>query len=353
MLAARFSHPPPRFNDMSRNRAKYSGTVQLPSLVEIKAAQTLVYRHMPPTPQYSWPLINLRLGAEAWVKHENHTPVGAFKLRGALVYLEWFRQTGMGANGVIAATRGNFGQGVGTAARLLRLKAVIVVPRGNSKEKNGAMRAQGVELVEHGDDFQASLEFARRLADERGLVMIESFHERLVMGTATYAMEFFTGAPAIDVMFVPIGLGSSICGVAAARNALGSSTEIVGVVASQCPAYALSFRQRTIVEAPALTRIADGLACRTPNPDAMEMIWKNVARIIEVSDDEIEAAMAAYYQDTHNLAEGAGAAPLAAALQDKERLRGKRVGLVLTGCNVDRETYAAVLAQAEEPARSV
>lgn len=322
--------------------------MQLPSLAEIKAAQTVVYRHMQPTAQYSWPLINTRLGTEAWVKHENHTPVGAFKLRGALVYLDWLKQQGISGNGVIAATRGNFGQGVGMAARLLGLKAAIVVPRGNSREKNNAMLAQGVELIEHGGDFQESLEFAREVAERRGLVMIESFHERLVMGTATYALEFLTGTPALDSVYVPIGLGSSICGVAAVRNALGLSTEIVGVVAAESPASALSFRQREIVEAQARTRIADGLACRTPNRDAMEMIWKNVARVVEVSDDAIEQAMVAYYQDTHNVAEGAAAAALAAALQEKEIMGGKRIGLVLTGCNVDRETYAAVLARATE-----
>jgi threonine dehydratase len=199
----------------------------LPSLAEIRDAQTVVYRHMPPTPQYSWPLINERLSAgsrlrvEAWIKHENHTPVGAFKLRGALVYGYWLKQTHPDLTGVVAATRGNHGQGVGMAARLLGLKAVIVVPHGNSKEKNLAMLAQGAELVEHGHDFQESLEYAQTVAEERGFVMVDSFHERLVMGTSTYAIELFEAAPPLDTVYVPIGLGSSICGVSAARNALG------------------------------------------------------------------------------------------------------------------------------------
>ena len=318
--------------------------MQLPSLAQIRDAQAVVYRHMPPTPQFSWPLINSRLGLEAWVKHENHSPVGAFKLRGALVYMDWLKQSHPELEGVVAATRGNHGQGVGMAARLAGLRAVIVVPHGNSKEKNRAMLAQGVELVEYGQDFQESLEFARSLADDLGLKMMDSFHERLVMGTATYALELFEAAPALDAVYVPIGLGSSICGVSAARNALGLKTEIVGVVASASPSYSLSFSQRKVVEAPSATAIADGLACRTPNGQAMEAIWDNVARIVEVSDDEIRGAMRAFYEDTHNLAEGAGAAGLAAAIQEKTAKAGKRIAIILTGGNVDREAYASVLA---------
>ncbi len=292
----------------------------LPSLAQIHEAQAILYRYMPPTPQYSWPLINQRLGTEAWIKHENHTPVGAFKLRGALVYIHWLKQTQPTLQGVVAATRGNHGQGVGMAARLLGLKAVIVVPHGNSIEKNRAMLAQG------------------------GLAMVDSFHERLVMGTSTYALELFESAPLLDTVYVPIGLGSSICGVSAARNALGLSTEIVGVVSTGSPSYSLSFKQHKVVEAPSRTLIADGLACRTPNPQAMEEIWKNVARIIEVSDAEIAEAMRALYQDTHNLAEGAGAAALAGALAEKSVNQGKRIGLVLTGGNVDADVFAKVIA---------
>jgi threonine dehydratase len=318
--------------------------MNLPTLDQIEEAQAIVYHYMSPTPQYTWPLINQRLGTEAWIKHENHTPVGAFKLRGALVYIEWLKQTQPGLVGVVAATRGNHGQGVGMAAGLIGLKAVIVVPHGNSPEKNRAMQAQGVELVEHGHDFQESLEFAQSLATERGFAMVESFHERLVMGTATYALEFFKGAPPLDAIYVPIGLGSSICGVAAARNALGIKTEIIGVVSAQSPSYALSFSQHKIVEAPAATLIADGLACRKPNPSAMESIWNNVARIVEVSDAEIVDAMRVYYQDTHNLAEGAAAAALAASIRQASVLGSRRIGLVLTGANVDAGVFAKILA---------
>jgi threonine dehydratase len=300
--------------------------MQLPSLTQIREAQTVVYRHMPPTPQYTWPLINRRLRAEAWIKHENHTPVGAFKLRGALVYGVWLKETHPELKGMVAATRGNHGQGVATAARLLGLKAVIVVPHGNSREKNQAMIAQGADLVERGHDFQESLEFAGRLAAELGFAMVDSFHERLVMGTATYALELFEAAPPLDVVYVPIGLGSSVSGISAARNALGLKTEIVGVVSSESPSYALSFAQHKIVEAPSNTAIADGLACRKPNPQAMEVIWTNVARILQVPDSAIAEAMRAFYEDTHNLAEGAGAAALAAALQEKDKLEDKRVG---------------------------
>ena len=327
-------------------RLRYAGSMNLPTLPKIREAQTVLYRYMSPTPQYSWPLINERLGIEAWIKHENHSPVGAFKLRGALIYLHWLKNEHPDLPGVVAATRGNHGQGVGMAARLMGVKAVIVVPEGNSKEKNRAMVAQGVELVVHGHDFQESLEFARSLATERGFTMVDSFHERLVMGTATYAIELFEAAPPLDRVYVPIGLGSSICGVAAARNALALPTEIVGVVAEASPSYALSFAQRRVVEAPSQTAIADGLACRLPNALAMEAIWQNVARIVDVSDAEISAAMCIYYQDTHNLAEGAGAAALAGAMKERKDLKGGRIGIVLTGGNVDREIYQEVLAAA-------
>jgi threonine dehydratase len=271
--------------------------------------------------------------------------VGAFKIRGAMLYMEWLTRTQPELRGVIAATRGNHGQGVAMAARLHRVACVIVVPHGNSVEKNRAMIAQGAELVEHGQDFQESLEYARMLAGDRGFVMVDSFHERLVMGTATYALEFLQSTPPLARVYVPIGLGSSICGVSAARNALGLTTEIVGVVASGSPSYALSFRQRKVVEAPSRTAIADGLACRTPNRSAMEIIWENVARIIEVSDAEIEAAMRAIYQDTHNVAEGAAAAALAGALKERDVNRGMRIGIVLTGGNVDANVFARVLAE--------
>ena len=317
--------------------------MKLPTLDEVRTARSLIYRFMPPTPQYSWPLLNRRLGTEVWLKHENHTPVGAFKIRGALVYFDRLRDEQRGLRGAVAATRGNFGQGVAMAARLFGVPCTIVVPHGNSVEKNEAMRAQGAALVEHGDDFQDALEYARGLADERGAVFVESFHPWLVTGTATYALELFEGAPALDRVYVPIGLGSSICGVAAVRNAIHQSTEIVGVVSAASPSYLRSFQARKLVEAPAQTRIADGLACRVPNRDALDIILDQVSRIIEVDDAAIMDAMRACFEDTHNLAEGAGAAALAGALAERDSLRNKRVGIILTGGNVDRQVYAEVL----------
>jgi threonine dehydratase len=319
--------------------------MQLPNIPQIEAAQKTIYRAMPPTPQYSWPLLNQRLGCESWVKHENHSPVGAFKLRGALIYVEWLKESQPGLTTVVAATRGNHGQGVGMAARLLGLRAVIVVPHGNSREKNLAMQAQGVELIEHGQDFQESLEYARQLAAQPGHVIVESIHPKLVLGTAAYALEFFRATPSLDAVYVPIGMGSSICGVTAVRNALGLSTKIVGVVAANAPSHAVSFREHRVTEVAAQTRIADGLACRLPNAEAMQIIWDNVDRILEVSEAEIAAAMRAYYEDTHNLAEGAAAAALAGALQKKSSLAGKRIGLIFTGGNVDRELFAQVLGE--------
>jgi threonine dehydratase len=320
--------------------------MMLPSPVQIHEAQNVIYRYMAATPQYTWPLLNRRLQTEAWVKHENHTSLGAFKIRGALVYMHWLKQTHPDLAGVVAATRGNHGQGVALAARLTGIQCIIVVPHGNSKEKNQAMVAQGAELIEYGHDFQESLEFARTLAAERGFAMVDSFHERLVMGTATYALEFFQAAPLLDRIYVPIGLGSSICGVSAARNALGLKTEIIGVVSSASPSYALSFAQREIVEAPAQTLLADGLACRVPAAQAMQVIWANVARIVQVSDAEIAAAMRFCFQDTHNVVEGAGAAPVAAAIKETQPNNGGRVGLVFTGGNVDLALYKEVLSGA-------
>lgn len=295
------------------------------------------------TPQYSWPLLNARVGAEVWVKHENHSPVGAFKIRGALVYMHWLVKAQQHVKTVSAATRGNHGQAVGFAAKRHGLKAVIVVPHGNSREKNRAMRALGVELIEHGHDFQSSFEFAERLALEQGYHRVPSFHELLVQGTGTYALEFLRGVPELDTVYVPIGLGSSICGMLAARAALNLKTRIVGAVAAASPSYAISFREKKLVTHPAATQLGDGIACAVPDPHALDLILKGVERIVEVSEDEIAGAMRAFFQDTHNVAEGAGAAALAAVLQEQGVNRGRRVGVVLTGSNVDSDVFARVL----------
>jgi threonine dehydratase len=315
----------------------------LPSLSEIQESQSAIYRSIPPTPQHSWPLLNQRLGCEAWVKHENHTQLGAFKIRGALLYVEWLKKNHPEAKGVVAATRGNHGQGVAYAASQHGLTAVIVVPHGNGIEKNLAMRAQGAELIEHGEDFQASLEFARTLAEERGYPLVDSFHEQLIRGTSTFALELFNAAPSLDTVYVPIGMGSSISGVAAARNALGLNTRIVGVVSSASPSYLLSYRAGTVIEAPSVSKIADGLSCRRPNEQAVEILRANAAEVIEVTDAEIAGAIRMYLEDTHNLAEGAGAAALAGALKQQDSLAGKKIGLILTGGNIDQSLLTTVL----------
>lgn len=315
-----------------------------PDLRSIQQAAEVVYASMSPTPQYSWPLLCKHLQADAWVKHENHTPVGAFKVRGGLVYFDAIGQSAELASGVIGATRGNHGQSLGFAAKRYSVPAVIVVPHGNSVEKNAAMRALGVELIEHGHDFQSAREHSECLARERGLHMIPSFHPLLVAGVATYSHELLTAVKDVDIAYVPIGMGSGICGMVAVRDALGLKTEIVGVVSAHARAYAESFRLKRAVESPADTKLADGMACRVPEPDALEIIWRGVDRIVQVTDEEVADAMRLLFQCTHNVAEGAGAAATAAAIKEKSRISGRKVALVMSGGNVDRDVFAAVLA---------
>ena len=319
------------------------------SLAELEAAAELVHRTVPPTPQYAWPLLAQRLGAEVWVKHENHTPTGAFKVRGGLVYMDGLVRSGLNISGVVSATRGNHGQSIAFAAKKAGLRSVIYVPHGNSIEKNAAMRAFGAELVEHGNDFDTAKAEAMRAAAEQGLHFVPSFHRDLVMGVATYALELFRGAPKLDRVYVPIGLGSGICAVIAVRDLLGLETEVIGVVSENAPAYALSLAAGRVIETNEARTFADGVAVRQPDPVALEIIAKGVARIVQVPDDTIAAAIRAYYQDTHNLAEGAGAAPLAALMQDGTEAHGKRVAVVLCGGNIDTALFCRILA-GETPA---
>ena len=314
-----------------------------PSLDALEAAAALIYQSMPPTPQYRWPLLEARVGTTVWVKHENHTPTGAFKVRGGLVYLDELCRTGAKPDGVISATRGNHGQSVGFAARKYGISAAVVVPFGNSVEKNAAMRSLGVEVIEQGHDFQAAAEVADRIAIDRGWHRIPSFHPLLVRGVGTYAVELFRAVPELDTVYVPVGLGSGICGVIAARDALGLGTRVVAVVSERAPAFALSYEQGRIVSHDATTRVADGMACRTPVEAALAIARRGAERVVQVSDDEVEAAMRALFADTHNTAEGGGAAALAALLQEKERMRGRKVAVVLSGGNVDSSLFSAVL----------
>ncbi len=318
--------------------------MRLPTLEQLERAADVVYRSMRPTPQYHWPLLSARLGTSFWLKHENHTPTGAFKVRGGLVYFHELAQAGMKPVGVISATRGNHGQSLAFAARQHGLPVTIVVPQGNSREKNDAMRALGADLIEHGDDFQAAREHAQSLAESRGLHMVPSFHPYLVHGVASYSLELMHGIEDLEVLYVPIGLGSGICGAVAAREALGRKVEIVGVCSTDAPAYARSFEYKEAVERPVRTVLADGLACRVPEPLALETIWAHVSRIVEVTDEEVAEAMRVIFSTTHNAAEGAGAAAVAAAMKERDRIAGRKAAAILCGGNVDRDVYARILA---------
>ena len=314
----------------------------LPTLSEIESAAELVYQSMSATPQYSWPLINARAGAEVWVKHENHTPGGAFKVRGGLVYMNWLRRERPEVTTVVTATRGNHGQSIAFAAAQHGIRTMIVVPFGNSVEKNRAMQALGAELIEFGEDFQAASEHAERLEQEFGWHRVPNIDLRIVSGVSTYSWEFFRACPELETVYVPIGMGSGICGMIAARNALGLATKVVGVVSSKAPAYALSFAQGNVVEHVVRQGIADGLACRKPIAAALDLMKAGMDRVAAVDDDEVEDAMRAYFMDTHNVAEGAGGAGLAALLKDRDH-GGVRVGTVLTGGNVNSDSFGEVL----------
>ncbi len=313
------------------------------TLVELRAAASRVHAQMPPTPQYEWPMLQGLAGAQLWVKHENHTPVGAFKIRGGIVYVERLLAAGPRPRGLVSATRGNHGQSIAHAARQHGLAVTIFVPHGNSREKNAAMRALGAELVEAGSDFQAAREQARAFAAERDWHMVPSFHRDLVAGVASYALELFDAVATLDTVYVPIGLGSGACGLIAARDALGLATQIVGVVSDGAPTYALSLAAGRPVEHEVTTLLGDGMACRVPEPQALTLLERGLARVVSVSDDELARAMRVLYECTHQVAEGAGAAALAAACQERERLHGRRVAVVCSGGNVDRDVYARIL----------
>ena len=316
-------------------------------LKQLERAHEVVVAAMPPTPAHAWPLLTQRLGADVVVKHENHTPIGAFKVRGGLVYVERLQRERSQTSGIISATRGNHGQSLAFAARRFGVPVTIYVPTGNSVEKNQSMRAMGARLVEHGEDFQSAREECERHAEREGLELVPSFHRDLVMGVTTYALELFRTAPDLDVLYVPIGQGSGICGCILARDLLGLKTEIVGVQSTEAPSYALSFAAGAVVKTNSSNTLADGMATRVPDLEALAIIRKGASRIVQVTDDEIGAAVRAYWTDTHNLAEGAGAAALAAALQEKATLRGKRVGLILSGGNIDFDLFQKWIARNE------
>lgn len=319
-------------------------TTMLPTLSDIEQAASIVYQSMPPTPQYSWRQLAERLGVDLWIKHENHTPLGAFKVRGGLVYFEAMASQLRQKNGVICATRGNHGQSVAYVAAQHNVSASMVVPHGNSREKNAAMVSLGAKLIEYGADFQEALEHATVLAGQDNLQMVPSFDALLVAGVATYSLELFRAVVDLDVLYVPIGLGSGICGAIAARNALGLATEIVGVVSAQARAYGESFRAKCPIEVAVTTDIADGIACRRPDEQALAYILAGVSRITEVDDEEVKRAMRDLFECTHNVAEGAGASAVAAVRKDADKLKFSKVAAILSGGNVDRDVFARVLA---------
>ena len=313
------------------------------TLAELEAVLPVVRAAVPPTPQFAWPLLNARLGAEVLVKHENHTPVGAFKVRGGLVYFDRLKRARPNVKGVVSATRGNHGQSLAFAGARAGVAVTIVVPRGNSPEKNAAMRAFGAELVEHGRDFDEAKARAEALAQERGLEFAPSFSKDLVLGVATYAYELFRAEGELDTVYVPIGLGSGICGVIGVRDAMGLKTKVVGVVSDKAACYSLSLKKNTLVRTESSRTFADGMAVRVPDATALEIIRRGAERVVEVTDDEVAEAIRVLFTDTHTTAEGAGAAPLAGLMKEK---RKGRIGIIVSGQNIDRPWMQQVLAGA-------
>ncbi|SDD71278.1 threonine dehydratase [Rhodospira trueperi] len=324
-------------------------TAQIVSRGGLEAARDMIAGLLAPTPQITWPLLNAATGCDVLVKHENHNQTGAFKVRGGMVYMIPLKSERPSLEGVVCATRGNHGQSIALAARHVGLSATIVVPHGNNPEKNAAMRAYGATLIEHGDDFVESIAHAQALSTEQGLHMVPAFHPWLVAGVGTYALELFTAAPDLDAVFVPIGLGSGICGLMSARDALGLRTRIYGVVNETVDAYRRSFRAGEPVSCESAETLADGIAVRVPNPEALGAILRGAEDVLTVTDDEILAAMGLMFSATHNVAEGAGAAPLAALLRHRDALglAGKRVGLILSGGNADRALFTRALSTLE------
>jgi threonine dehydratase len=312
-------------------------------LAELERAAGLVYQVMAPTPLYAWPKLKRRAGCNVWVKHENHTPTGAFKVRGGIVYLDRLRREQPQIGGVISATRGNHGQSLSFAAARAGIPATIYVPNGNSPDQNSAIASFGAKVVEFGCDFDEAKHEAFRVAALQGLHFVPSFHRDLVAGVASYALELFRAGPKLDAVYVGVGMGSGICGLVAARDVLQRDTEIVGVSPVRANATALSFAAgRPQPQATART-FADGLATREPNSEAIASMCRGVSRWVEVTEDAIAEAMRIYFDDTHQVSEGAGAAPLAALLQDRDRVAGKNIAVILTGSNIERVRFQQVL----------
>jgi threonine dehydratase len=315
----------------------------------LESAAALVHRVMPPTAQYAWPKLKQRTGCRVWVKHENHTPVGAFKVRGGLVYLDRMRRAQPTCPGVITATRGNHGQSIAFSAARNGIPATIYVPHNNSSDQNSAIAGFGARVVEFGKDFDEAKHEAFRVAAAEGLHFVPSFHADLVTGVATYALELFRAVAAVDAVYVGVGMGSGVCGLIAVRDLLGLKTEIIAVGAVHAPATALSFAAGHPVNAPSARTFADGIATREPDANAVAAICRGAARMTLVDEDAIAEAMRIYFDDTHQVAEGAGAAPLAALLQERDKMRNKTVAVVLSGGNIERARFLQVLGGATPP----
>ncbi|MEO9516757.1 MAG: threonine dehydratase [Paracoccaceae bacterium] len=311
---------------------------------DLEDAAAFVHSKMPETPQYAWPLLTNATGAEVWVKHENHTPTGAFKVRGAFTFIDWLVREHPHVPGICTATRGNHGQGQAWAATKAGLTAKVYVPKGNSTEKNAAMQAWGAEVIEFGQDFDTARLEAIRVAEEQGLFIVPPFHRELVRGVATYAYELFLAQPDLHTVYVPIGCGSGICGLISARDALGLDTQIVGVVSEHAQTAKLSVEAGRMVQTETATTFADGMAVRMPVPDALDIYGPGAERIITVSEEDVANAIRLYFSATHNVAEGAGAAPLAGLMRERDKMKGKKVGVILCGGNIDTSWFQTVLA---------
>jgi threonine dehydratase len=314
------------------------------TIEELDQAAGLVYQVMAPTPQYAWPKLRTRIGCNVWVKHENHTPTGAFKVRGGLVYMDRLKKAQPGVPGIVTATRGNHGQSISFSAGRAGIPATIYVPHGNSPDQNASMSTFGARVVEFGKDFDEAKHEAYRVAAAENLHFIPSFHWDLVAGVASYALELFRAVTKLDAVYVGVGMGSGICGLITVRDLLGLKIEIIGVGAVNAPATALSFEAGKPVTTPTARTFADGIATREPLAEVIETIRRGAARFVKVTEDEMAHAMRVYFDDTHHVAEGAGAAPLAALWKERERMAGKTVGVILSGGNIERARFSQVLA---------
>jgi len=314
------------------------------NLDELHQAKELIHTVMPATPAYNWPQINSNTGCNVWVKHENHTPTTAFKVRGGIYLLDKLSRSKNKPPGIISATRGNHGQSLSFSGASKGIPVVIVAPECNSADQNRAIKSFGAKLILHGVDFEASRQYSHKLQEENGYFHVPPFCRDLVIGVATYALEFMSAVKDLDTIYVPVGMGSGICGLIKTRDLLGLKTKIVGVVAEGAPTFYQSFQAGHIIPTSEANTIADGVATSSPMEEGFEIIKHGAERIVKVSDQQIAEAMYQYYKFTHNLAEGAGATALAALNKEKQLMAGKKVGVILTGGNIDFKRFCEYVA---------